>query len=177
MNSQISFLLRTVPVFVLSFFSLFSCSAQDITLKAGDKAPDFTLLSDDGKPVKLSDYRGVSNVILYFYPKDQTPGCTTEACNFRDNLSQFKDLNTVILGVSVDDVASHQAFKEKDNLNFTLLADPDKTVVKEYGVQGILGMALRVTFVIDKDGIIRKIYPKVDPSKNYAELLEFLKTM
>jgi peroxiredoxin Q/BCP len=146
-------------------------------LKEGDKAPDFTLQSDDGKQVKLSGYMGVSNVILYFYPKDQTPGCTKEACNFRDNLSQFKDLNATVLGVSVDDIESHKAFKEKENLNFTLLADPDKTVTTEYGVLNMIGMSSRVTFVIDKEGIIRKIYPKVDPSENYKDLLALLKTM
>ena len=162
---------------MFSLFSLISCKAQDITVKEGDMAPDFTLQSDEGKTVKLSDYKGVSTIILYFYPKDQTPGCTKEACNFRDNLSQFKDMNATVLGVSVDDVNSHVAFKEKENLNFTLLADPDKTVTKEYGVLSSFGMASRVTFVIDKDGVIRKIYPKVDPSENYKELLAFLKTL
>jgi thioredoxin-dependent peroxiredoxin len=174
MNSQISLVLRMLPIFMFSFFS---CRAQNITLKEGDKAPDFTLQSDDGKQVKLSGYMGVSNVILYFYPKDQTPGCTKEACNFRDNLSQFKDLNATVLGVSVDDIESHKAFKEKENLNFTLLADPDKTVTTEYGVLNMIGMSSRVTFVIDKEGIIRKIYPKVDPSENYKDLLALLKTM
>lgn len=161
----------------MSLFSLISCKAQDITLKEGDKAPDFTLTSDEGNIVKLSDFEGKSNIILYFYPKDETPGCTKEACNFRDNLDKFNEYNTKILGVSVDDVDSHKSFKEKENLNFTLLADPDKVVTKQYGVLNIVGMASRVTFVIDKQGIIRKIYPKVDPSKNYSELLEFLKTM
>jgi peroxiredoxin Q/BCP len=177
MNNQISLALRMIPAFMFSLFSLFSCRAQNVTFKEGDKAPDFTLQSDDGKQVKLSDYMCVSNVILYFYPKDQTPGCTKEACNFRDNLSQFKDLNATVLGVSVDDIESHKVFKEKENLNFTLLADPDKTVTTEYGVLNMIGMASRVTFVIDKEGIIRKIYPKVDPSENYKELLALLKTM
>jgi peroxiredoxin Q/BCP len=177
MNNQISLTSRIIPIIMLSLFSFISCKGQDITLKEGDKAPDFTLQSDQGKEVKLSDFRGVSNIILYFYPKDQTPGCTTEACNFRDNFSQFEDMNTTILGVSVDDVNSHQAFKKKDNLNFTLLADPEKTVTKEYGVLNSFGKASRVTFVIDKEGVIRKIYPKVDPGKNYEELLAFLKTM
>lgn len=177
MNSQISIILRTFPFFMISLLTLFSCKAQDITVKEGDKAPDFTLQSDLGNNVSLSDYKGVSNVILYFYPKDETPGCTKEACNFRDNLSQFKDMNAVILGVSVDDVDSHKDFKQKENLNFTLLADPDKTVTKQYGVLNMIGMASRVTFVIDKDGIVKKIYPKVDPSENYKDLLAFLKTM
>lgn len=168
---------RVFPILFMSLFSLISCKAQDISLKEGDKAPDFTLSSDEGNTVKLSDFEGKSNIILYFYPKDETPGCTKEACNFRDNLDKFNEYNTKILGVSVDDVDSHKSFKEKENLNFTLLADPDKAVTKQYGVLNIVGMASRVTFVIDKQGIIRKIYPKVDPSKNYTELLEFLKTM
>ena len=166
-----------IILFQVSLFSLLSCKAQDITVKEGDSAPDFTLSSDDGKQVKLSDFKGVSNVILYFYPKDFTSGCTKEACNFRDNISKFKDLNTEILGVSVDDVESHKSFKEKEKLNFILLADPDKTVSTQYGVLNMIGMDSRVTFVIDKNGIVKKIYPKVDPSENYLEILEYLKTM
>ncbi|MGA2667308.1 MAG: peroxiredoxin [Ignavibacteria bacterium] len=177
MNSQISLVTKIIPILMFSLFSFISCKGQDITLKEGDQAPDFTLQSDEGQQVKLSDYKGVSNIILYFYPKDETPGCTKEACNFRDNLSQFKDMNTAVLGVSVDDIDSHKEFKQKENLNFTLLADPDKNVTKEYGVLSVIGFASRVTFVIDKDGIIRKIYPKVDPSENYKDLLAFLKTM
>ena len=167
--------IKVIP-FLMVTLSL-SCKSQNITLKEGDPAPDFTLTSDDGKQVNLSDFKGVSNVILYFYPKDFTSGCTKEACNFRDNFSSFQDLNTAILGVSVDDKDSHKAFKEKENLNFTLLADPDKTVSNLYGVLNSYGMDSRVTFVIDKNGIIKKIYPKVDPSESYKEIIDYLKTM
>jgi peroxiredoxin Q/BCP len=177
MNNQILFLIKIFPLFTISIFSLFSCRAQDNTLKEGDEAPDFALLSDEGKSFKLSDFRGVSNVVLYFYPKDKTPGCTKEACNFRDNIEKFKELNAVVLGVSVDDVESHRSFKEKENLNFTLLADPDKEVTKKYSVLNAIGMASRVTFVIDKNGIIMKIYEKVDVNENYKEILELLKTI
>ncbi len=177
MNSQLMFLKRLIPIVMVSFFSLFSCKAQEITLKEGDKAPDFTLKSDDGISVKLSDFEGKSTVILYFYPKDKTPGCTKEACNFRDNLEKFKEMNAEVLGVSVDDAESHKSFKEKENLNFTLLADPDKEVTKKYGVLNAFQVASRVTFVIDKDGIIRKIYEKVDVNENYKEILALLNTL
>ena len=166
-----------IILFQALMFNFLSCKAQNITVKEGDSAPDFTLTSDDGKKVKLSDFKGVSNVVLYFYPKDFTSGCTTEACNFRDNISKFKDLNAEVLGVSVDDVDSHKSFKEKEKLNFILLADSDKTVSNEYGVLNMIGMDSRVTFVIDKNGVVKKIYPKVDPSENYKELLEFLQTI
>ncbi len=170
-------ILKILPATLISFVSILSCKSQDIPLKEGDEAPDFSLQSDEGNWLKLSDYRGKSNVILYFYPKDQTSGCTKEACHFRDNLSQFKDLTTEILGVSSDDVESHKAFKQKENLNFTLLADTDKEVTKKYAGLSIYGLASRVTFVIDKNGIVRKIYDKVDVNENYMELLDFLKTL
>ena len=177
MCSQLMNYKKVIPILIMSFLSFFSLRAQEITLKAGDKAPDFTLRTEEGNTVKLSDFEGKSIIILYFYPKDQTPGCTKEACNFRDNLEKFNELGAKVLGVSVDDVDSHKSFKEKDNLNFTLLADPDKKVTKEYGVLNKFGVASRVTFVIDKQGIVKKIYEKVDPANNYKELLEYLKTM
>ena len=167
----------TKVVLMISFLSFFSLKAQEITLKEGDKAPDFSLQTDEGNTVKLSDFEGKANIILYFYPKDKTPGCTKEACNFRDNIEKFNELGTKVLGVSVDDVDSHKSFKEKDNLNFTLLADPEKKVTKEYGVLNKFGVASRVTFVIDKQGVIKKIYEKVNPASNYKELLDYLKTM
>jgi peroxiredoxin Q/BCP len=159
---------------LMTFLS--SCSAQDISLKEGEKAPDFTLKSDEGKIVKLSDFRG-KNVVLYFYPKDQTSGCTKEACSMRDNLSLITADNTVVLGVSVDNVDSHKAFKEKEKLNFTLLADPDKTVSKMYSGLNVVNMAKRVTFIIDKNGVIRKIFPKVDVNEHGKEILAVLKDM
>ena len=153
-----------------------SCYAQDITLKEGDVAPDFKLMSDAGQWIKLSDYKG-KNVVLYFYPKDQTSGCTKEACSMRDNLPKITAENTVVLGVSVDNVASHKAFKEKEKLNFTLLADTAKTVVKQYSGLNPLGMAKRVTFIIDKNGVIKKIFSKVDVSVHSEEIIAVLKDM
>ncbi len=169
-------LLKKITAFLTIITSCASCYAQDITLKEGDVAPDFKLLSDEGKWIKLSDFKG-RNVVLYFYPKDQTSGCTKEACSMRDNLSLITADNTVVLGVSVDNVDSHKAFKEKEKLNFTLLADTDKTVVKQYSGLNPLGWAKRVTFIIDKNGVIKKIFPKVDVSEHYKEILAVLKDM
>src|SRR4030095_10773263 len=136
--------------------------ASQTPLKEGDTAPDFSLQSDEGKLVNLSDYKNVSNVVLYFYPKDFTSGCTKQACNFRDNISEIQKENAVVLGVSVDDTDSHKKFKEEYNLNYTLLADPSKTVSTQYSGLRENGMANRVTFIIDKNGLIKKIYPNVD---------------
>ncbi len=177
MNAQISSWIKMIPVVFISLFSIISCKAQDGTLKEGDTAPDFSLQSDEGKWVKLSDYKGVSNVVLYFYPKDFTGGCTKEACSFRDNLSKITDNNAVILGVSVDDADSHKKFKEKENLNFTLLADPDKAVSSQYSGISSYGMAKRVTFIIDKNGVIKKIFPDVDVNEHYKEVVYVLKGM
>src|ERR1035437_10332399 len=152
---------KKITAFLAIITSFVSCSAQDITLKEGDIAPDFKLMSDEGKWVQLSDFKG-KNVVLYFYPKDQTSGCTKEACSMRDNLALLTADNTVVLGVSVDNVDSHKAFKEKEKLNFTLLADPDKVVSKQYSGLNAFGMSKPVTFIIDKNGLIKKIFPKVD---------------
>src|SRR6185295_9051865 len=124
----------------------------------GNPAPAFTLPDQSGKPVSLGDYRG-KWVVLYFYPKDQTPGCTTEACEFRDNVFAFRDAGAVILGVSVDDVEAHKKFAEKHGLPFTLLADDTKATAKQYGVlRNLLGLkiAKRDTFLIDPEGKIAK---------------------
>ncbi len=144
-------------------------------LKVGELAPDFILVSQDGKTVRLSDFKGKSNVVLYFYPKDFTPGCTKEACSFRDHLESFKRLNTEVLGVSADDEESHRGFQKKHNLNFTLLADPERKVIELYGVKGFLGWAKRLTFLIDRNGVIRKIYPDVDVSVHSEEVLASVK--
>lgn len=152
-----------------------SCQSQNLPLKEGDKAPDFTLKSDEGKDIQLSDFKGKSNVVLYFYPKDETSGCTKEACSFRDHIADLASKNTVVLGVSVDDINSHQSFKKKENLNFTLLADPDKTVSTMYSGLSSYGMSRRVTFLINKKGIIEKIFPKVNVDEHYAEIMDALK--
>ncbi len=139
-------------------------------LKAGMKAPDFTLPNDEGKQVKLSDYLG-KTVVLYFYPRDETPGCTKEACAFRDAFADYKKAGIEVLGVSVDSVDSHKEFKRNQRLNFTLLSDTDKKVSEQYGVLSKAGYSNRVTFIIGKDGMIKKIYPKVSPAEHAAEVL------
>jgi len=149
-------------------------------LKEGDPAPDFTLPSDTGEKVSLSDFKG-KKVVLYFYPKDNTPGCTKEACQFRDGLEEIKKKGAVVIGVSADSVASHKKFKEKHNLNFPLLSDENKEVVQAYGVwkekvrfgRRYMGIE-RTTFIIDEEGRITKIFPKVKVDKHLEEVLEAL---
>ncbi len=150
-------------------------------LKAGDKAPDFRLKSDEDKDVSLVDFQGKKEVILYFYPKDNTSGCTKEACSFRDSFPNFKSRNAVILGVSPDSVKSHQGFKQKHNLNFTLLSDPEHKVAEIYGAWGEKSMygkkymgILRTTFVIGKDGRIKNVFEKVKPEGHAGEVLQKL---
>jgi len=163
-------------LFVLSVIFAHSAFSQ-ITLKEGDAAPDFSLQSDEGKIVKLSDYRDKQAVVLYFYPKDFTSGCTKQACNFRDNISSIQEQNAVVLGVSVDNADSHKRFKAEYNLNYTLLADTTKEVAGVYSGLNQYGSANRVTFIIDKSGVIKKIYPNVNVNENYAEIIEYLKGM
>ena len=149
-------------------------------IKEGNKAPDFTALDQNGKKVKLSSFKGKKNIVLYFYPKDMTPGCTTQACDFRDQLKKFK--NTVILGVSIDPQERHQKFIEKYDLPFSLLADTDKKVVQKYGVwqekklygKTFMGI-VRTTFLIDKTGTVKKIFPKVKVKTHIEEVLKELK--
>ena len=151
-------------------------------IKEGNKAPDFTALDQDGKKVKLSSFRDKKNIVLYFYPKDMTPGCTTQACDFRDQQKSFK--STVILGVSIDSQERHQKFIEKYDLPFTLLADVDKKVVQKYGVwqekklygKTFMGI-VRSTFIIDKTGTVRKIFFKVKVKNHIEEVLNALKEL
>ncbi|MCF7796341.1 MAG: peroxiredoxin [Lentisphaeria bacterium] len=144
-------------------------------LKIGDPAPDFNLPGDDGKMYRLSDYQG-QMVVVYFYPKDDTPGCTTEACAFRDSFSEFEKLGVTVFGISYDDRESHIAFKKKYDLPFTLLSDTDKSASKAYGTKGLF-MASRKTFIVDEDGKIAKIYPKVSVSEHAETILADLTTL
>ena len=151
-----------------------------LSLKEGDQAPSFTVNTNGGGKISLADYIG-KNVILYFYPKDDTPGCTKEACAFRDHFADFKKKGAVVLGVSTDPVKSHDKFVEKFKLPFTLLADEDKKIVEAYGVWGqksFMGRKYlgthRVTFLIGPDGKIRKIWPKVKPEEHAEEVLAAL---
>lgn len=147
-------------------------------LKEGDNAPDFAAKDENGNEVKLSDLRG-QNVVLYFYPKDDTPGCTKQACSLRDSHDVFAEKNIKVLGVSTDDAQSHQKFISKYNLPFTLLADTDKNIVNAYGVYGEKSMygknymgVSRETFLIDEAGKIKKIFDKVNVSEHAAEVLK-----
>jgi len=150
-------------------------------LKPGDKAPAFTLHADGGDKVSLKELKG-RKVVLYFYPKDDTSGCTTEACEFRDNWRAVKDAGAVVLGVSPDSVASHDKFKAKYRLPFPLLADPDHAVAASFGAWGEKSMygrkyqgVLRSTFIIDETGHIAALFPKVRPKGHAAEVLEALR--
>jgi peroxiredoxin Q/BCP len=149
-------------------------------LKAGDKAPDFSLPSTDGSVVALKDLRG-KKVVLYFYPKDDTPGCTKEACSFRDNLARVKRKGAVIYGVSADSVKAHQKFTEKFDLTFPLLSDETKEMINAYGVwqqKSFMGKKymgiVRTTFIIDEQGKIAHIFPNVKVLGHTDEVLEKL---
>ena len=152
-------------------------------LNEGISAPEFTLKDESGNLRSLSEYRG-SPVVLYFYPKDDTPGCTTEACNFRDDYSAFEDAGVVILGVSPDSTKSHAKFKAKYNLPFNLLADDEHRVCEIYGVWGLKKMmgkeyfgVLRTTFIIDAQGNIVKVFENVKPSEHSEEVLAIVKNL
>ncbi len=152
----------------------------DLKLKPGDEAPAFRAATQDGKEVALKDFAG-KPVILYFYPKDDTPGCTKEACAFRDHYDEFKKRGAVVLGVSVDSPQSHDKFVKKFNLPFTLLSDADHKIVTAYGVWGeksFMGRKYqgthRVTFLIGGDGKIKQIWPTVKPAEHAEEILKAL---
>lgn len=152
-------------------------------LEAGIVAPDFTLPDQNGKPVSLGQFRG-KWVVLYFYPKDMTPGCTTEACNFQEALPDFQKIDAVVLGVSKDSVARHKKFAEKYNLQFPLLSDAESNVCETYGVYGkkklygreYMGIT-RSTFLIDPEGKIVKVYPKVKVKTHHEEVMKDLQAL
>ena len=150
-------------------------------LKIGDKAPDFSATDQQGNSVSLAALTG-KRVVLYFYPKDNTPGCTAEACSLRDGKSELEQMGFTIIGVSPDSEKSHQNFIAKHNLNFTLIADPDKTIAKTYGVWGpkkFMGRTyegiLRTTFIINEQGVIEKIFDKVDTKKHFEQIVDSYK--
>lgn len=152
----------------------------ELKLKEGDLAPPFTAMTNSGARISLADLKG-QHVILYFYPRDDTPGCTKEACAFRDQFEDFKQQGAIVLGVSTDPVKSHRKFAEKYHLPFTLLADDEKKLVQAYGVWGeksFMGRKYfgthRVTFLIGRDGRIKKIWPKVKPEQHAGEVLAAL---
>jgi thioredoxin-dependent peroxiredoxin len=152
-------------------------------LEPGSKAPDFTLASDSGEKLKLSSFRG-KPVVLYFYPKDDTPGCTREACAFRDQQKDLRKLDAVVLGVSADDVASHGKFRDKYQLNFPLLADVDHKVAEKYGawreknMYGKKSMGIqRSTYLIDREGKVARVWKKVNVDGHDAAVLEALQAL
>ena len=150
-------------------------------LNVGEKAPEFTLPDRNGQPVRLSDFAG-KRVVLYFYPRDNTPGCTRQACAFAGLNEEFQALNAVVVGVSKDSVASHDKFAQKYGLPFVLLSDPELLAIQAYGVwqekklYGKTSMGVvRTTYLLDEQGVIQKVMPKVKPDQNAGEVLAFLK--
>jgi peroxiredoxin Q/BCP len=147
-------------------------------LKVGDTAPDFSLMDDKGRLVTLKEFLGKKVVVLYFYPKDSSPGCTAEACSFRDNYKSYEDRGAVVIGVSLDSVESHSKFSQKYNLPFAILSDKSKEVARAYGALGIGGLlAKRWTFIINKEGKIAHIFTKVDVRKHSEEVLRTLEEL
>ncbi len=146
-------------------------------LNVGDEAPDFSLISNRDQHFRLSELRGRKNIVLYFYPKDETVGCTREACSFRDNYEQFVQMGAEVVGISSDSVESHKSFAENHRLPFTLLSDQKKQIRKLYGANGTLSLFPgRITFIIDKKGIIRHIFSShLQPTKHIQEALNILK--
>jgi thioredoxin-dependent peroxiredoxin len=160
---------------LIFFIMLFSTTSR-AEIKEGQPAPDFEMFDQYNKPHKLSDYRG-KWVVLYFYPKDDTPGCTTQACGFRDDIFKIRALNTEVIGVSVDNTESHAKFAEKHGLPFPLLSDGDAQVAKSYDSAWTLGpikVAKRHTFIIDPEGKFAKIYRDVKPAENSSEVINDL---
>ena len=155
--------------------------ADRVELKVGDQAPDFSLPASKGKNISLKDFLGKKRIVLYFYPRDNTPGCTKEACSFRDNLGSIEATDTVILGVSPDSLESHDKFIGKFELNFPLLSDQDHVVAEAYGAWGekkmygksFMGL-IRKTFVIGKDGKLQKVFHKVKAAEHGQEILNLL---
>lgn len=154
-----------------------------ITLKEGDKAPDFAGVDQNGNAIQLADFKG-KNLILYFYPKDDTPGCTKEACNLRDNYDMWLEKGYAVVGVSPDDEASHQKFIEKYNLPFSLIADPEKKVMEAYQTWGEKNMygnikmgVLRTTFVIDTEGTIAKVFKRPKTAEHTEQIVKALEKL
>ena len=169
-------------IYALLFFTVLSpvlTLAQGVALKAGDKAPDFTAKDQDGKDVSLKKFKG-KKVLLYFYPKDNSAGCTAQACSLRDNISELSKTGYTVLGVSTDDDASHRSFKKSNNLPFSLIADTDKSLHQKYGVwkqrkgQGLQTFGtVRTTFMIAENGVISKVIENIDTKNHGLQVLGF----
>jgi peroxiredoxin Q/BCP len=164
--------LLLVIVGIVNSLILASCGGNAENLKVGMTAPNFTLQDSNGNTYTLSEYKDKSPVVVYFYPKANTPGCTTEACGIRDNWDKFKENNITVLGISVDSKDAIKDFIKDHNLNFPLLSDNTKQVCKEYGVLNNLGVASRITFIVDKEGKIADIIRNVDVSTHADDVLK-----
>lgn len=145
--------------------------------RVGDEAPDIEAETYGGEKIKVSDFANKKTVALYFYPRDNTPGCTKEACSMRDGMKELERLGVQVLGISTDSSKSHEGFRDKYNLNFPLLSDKSKDIIKAYGVESEHGSARRVTFLIDKSGIIRHIWEKVNTSEHAEEVAQKVKEL
>ena len=145
--------------------------------KVGDQAPGFEALTYGGDKIKLDDYGGKNTVALYFYPKDNTPGCTKEACSLRDGMDELQKLGVQVLGVSTDGVKAHENFRNKFELNFPLLSDKSKDIITAYGVESDYGSARRITFLIDNSGVIRHVWMKVKTASHCDEVIEKVKEL
>ena len=143
----------------------------------GDKAPLIEGETYGGERLSLADYVGRDVVVLYFYPRDNTPGCTKEACSLRDGMDRLRELGVQVIGVSTDSVASHERFRDKYGLNFPLLSDKDRNIVRAYGVESEKGTARRVTFLIDRDGVVRHVWTKVNTAAHADEVLEKIREL
>ena len=180
MGNKIYFFIVILLVVIIGFVMKSNSSDETTLLNEGDKAPDFTALDDDGNAVSLSDFSG-KNVVLYFYPKDDTPGCTKEACSFRDSFEKIKSTGAVLLGVSLDTQESHKKFIEKYKLPFPLLVDRNGEISKKYGAYiaylRTIKISKRMTFIIDGSGLIKKIFREVDVSKHADDVYNELQSI
>jgi len=160
-------------LFLVLFIFLGAMAACDSSqlLEPGAKAPSVTLQDQNGTPLDLASFRG-QPLLIYFYPKDATPGCTTEACSFRDVWESYEQARVAVVGVSIDDVASHKEFADEHSLPFPLLADTQAELAAAFGIEKRMGMLPRVSFLIDAEGVIRAVYPDVDPGLHAAEVLK-----
>jgi peroxiredoxin Q/BCP len=160
---------------LLGAAALVAFGAGRVALKAGDVAPVFEATDQHGAVVRLEQFRGKSDVVLYFYPKDGTPGCTAQACSLRDGYKKIEAAGAVVVGVSADTAESHEAFARKHNLPFSILADPKREIIRKYGVgMPVIGISKRVTFVIGRDGVIREVIAEARTADHDRQVLEVL---
>jgi len=168
--------MRAAPFVASVLLSLLACGGAQVEPRVGARAPEFEALDHTGQPRTLGEHAG-KIVVLYFYPRDATPGCTTEACAFRDAWDRMQAAGAVVLGVSTDDVDSHRAFVEEHQLPFALLADTDGRIAQSYGVPVRMSFAKRMTFVIDGEGRIRRVFEEVDPAVHVDEVLAVIEEL